>query len=230
MYKVELYKISHSPNLLYLMLVVIPVSLFLGVSISVQMNISEPDNLLNIAFLSSSAVLMLYITIFASLYVNRDYSSNNYRVLIGCGLSRFKIITTKYVIFWLVSSAIISIHAAITMAIPIFLNKVTIHMENIQTITLYYLIYTSIISVVFFLSIIGKTLIKSIMINLAFIILSSIAVSALSSTNFTPVIPLQSLQVISSIQGDTHIAIISSLLYILSTYIASCLVFFKQEL
>ncbi|MNI47768.1 ABC-2 family transporter protein [compost metagenome] len=151
-------------------------------------------------------------------------------MLIGCGLSRFKIITTKYVIFWLVSSVIISIHAAVTMAIPIFLNKVSIHMENIQTIMLYYLIYTSIISVVFFLSIISKTLIKSIMFNLAFIILSSIAVSALDSSNYVPIIPLQSLQFISNTQGDKYTAIISTVLYILSTYTASCLVFLKQEL
>ncbi|WP_019639511.1 ABC transporter permease [Paenibacillus fonticola] len=222
MYKVELYKISHSPNLLYLMSVVMAVSIFLSVS--------DPSILLNTAFVSSSAVLMLYITIFAIFYVNRDYSANNFRVLIGTGLSRNRIITTKYVVFSIVSFVIISIHVAIVMGVPIIFNKVSLSIDQIQNILFYYFVYAAIISVVFFISVISKTLIKSIMLNLGFIIISSIIVASFSPISLVPVIPLQSLQFISSDQGEKHIVVISTLLYIAASYSASCVSFLKQEL
>lgn len=230
MYKVELYKISHSPNLLYLMSVVMAVSIFLGVTLFVKMNVSDPSILLNTAFVSSSAVLMLYITIFAIFYVNRDYSANNFRVLIGTGLSRNRIITTKYVVFSIVSFVIISIHVAIVMGVPIIFNKVSLSIDQIQNILFYYFVYAAIISVVFFISVISKTLIKSIMLNLGFIIISSIIVASFSPISLVPVIPLQSLQFISSDQGEKHIVVISTLLYIAASYSASCVSFLKQEL
>ncbi|AZK46519.1 ABC transporter permease [Paenibacillus lentus] len=229
MYKVEVYKISHSPNLLYLMFVVTVVSIFLGITLSAKMNVSDSSSLLDTAFIGSSAVLMLYITIFASFYVNRDYSVNNYRVLIGTGLSRTRIITTKYVVFLIVSFVIISIHVAIAMGIPIILNKLILSAEQIQTMLLYFFVYVAVISVVFFISIISKTLIKSIMLNLAFIIISSIIVS-FSSMSLVPIIPLQSLQFISSVEGEEHIVIISTLFYVVASYIASYVTFLKQEL
>lgn len=228
MYKVESYKIFHSPNLLYLMSVVAAVSVFLGVTLSVKMNVSESSSLLNTAFVGSSAVLMLYITILASFYVNRDYSSNNFRVLIGTGLSRYRIVTTKYVVFTIVSLAVISIHAAITIGIPIIFNKLSLSTNQVQSMLLYFLVYAAIIAVIFFISIISKTLVRSVMLNLACIIISSIIVASFSS--IVPVIPLQSLQIISSAQGEKYIVVISTLLYVAASYFASCVTFSKQEL
>ena len=231
MLKVETYKISHSLNLLFLSIVVILVALFLGVSTS-QMGITTGENLTSVVFVSSSAVLMLYIVVLASMYINRDYASNNFRVLVGIGVSRSKIIFSKYLIFLLTSILIICLHALSAILIPCLVSGTRIAGSQFVDIVAYMTIYASIISIIFLLAIIGRTLIKSILLNIAFIILSSVSVVLLGSgTNFSFAFPIQLLQFIANNPNRQYVSVmLISFLYMIVTYGITHHIFMKQEL
>jgi len=232
MLKVEVYKVSHSPNYLFLTLVIVIVAMFLGVS-TTQMNIAESDELVSIAFVSSSAVIMLYISILACIYINRDYASNNYRLLVGTGIGRMKVLLSKYVIFLFLGILIIVLHTISAFTIPYFMRGFSIGIHQIAKMLLYILVYLSIISTMFLLSILGRTVLKSILFNIAYLIISSIVVILLSHfPKLSIFLPVNSLQLIAGNITQNQCISISmvSLLYIIITLILAQFVFSKQEL
>lgn len=231
MLKAEAYKIMHSINLLFLIIVIFPIAIFLGAN-CMQMGITTGENLLSVIFVSSSAVLMLYIAVFASMYLNRDYASNNYRVFVGIGISRRRIIFSKYLVFLIISTLIILIHALTTAIIPCLLHGIRLGGNQYSSVLAYIIVYDSIISTVFLVAIIGRTLIRSILLNIVFIILSSVSVVLLGSgTGFSLAFPILSLQSISNSPNVPYISIVLvSLLYMFVTYGLSHFIFMKQEL
>ena len=79
----------HSKMLLILLMVTISVAFYLGIMLPL-MGVVSVQEVLSTVFVGSSAVIMLYFAILATALINRDFSSNTYRILVGMGVSRIK--------------------------------------------------------------------------------------------------------------------------------------------
>lgn len=81
----------------------------------------------------------------------------------------------------------------------------------------------------FLLAIVGRTIIKSIVFNIAFILLMSIL--SMIPLSYVQVLPLQFLQIVAEGQNEQYIGVaIASLVYMFIASLASYSVFGKQEL
>lgn len=232
MIKVEYYKITHSLNYIFLFILSVSLALFLGFN-TIKMDVQTGEDLLNVIFVSSSSVIMLYIAILASIYINRDYESKNYQLLVGIGISRKKIILTKYLFFQLMSIMLILSHALAASTIPFLVYKNNIGGFSYLSILSYLFTYCSIASFMFLLSILTQSLVGSILANVAFMMLSSILSVLLIGTNLNLflIIPIQSLQFISSSTNQNFFEIILfNFLSMCITYIVSHFLFLNQEL
>lgn len=218
----------HSKMLLILLMVIIPVALYLGIMLPL-MGVVSVHEVLTTAFVGSSAVIMLYFAILATALVNRDFSSNTYRILVGMGISRIKIFLCKFLIFLISGIVIVVLHGIVASIFPFFKCKDDLKWSDCSTVFLYLIVYGSIISIMFLLAIVGRTIIKSIVFNIAFLILMSIL--SMLPLSYVQVLPLQFLQIVAEGQSEQYIGIaIASLLYIFIAGLASYFVFKKQEL
>ena len=228
MLKAEIYKLFHSKNLFILLMVIIPVALYLGIMLP-QMGVASIEEVLVMVFVGASAVIMLYFAVLATMLINRDYSSNSYRILVGMGISRIKIFLSKYFIFLLVGIIVVALHGGVASIFPCVIFVDDIKWSNFFTSFLYIVVYASIISCMFLLATIGRSVIKSIAFNVAFILLMSIL--SMLPLSYVKIFPLQFLQMVADGQNEQYVKIaIASLVYIIISGIASYLVFEKQEL
>lgn len=218
----------HSKSIFILLTVVACVALYLGVMLP-QMGVVGLKEVLVMVFGGASAVLMLYFAVLATMLINRDYGSNCYRILVGMGVSRRKIFISKYVLFLVVGLITVMIHGLVSSAASSFKCVNDLQKSDFKELLLYFVVYVSIISVVFLLATIGRTVIKSIVINIAFIIMMSIL--PMSPSINIQIFPIQFLQIIAEGQNTQFIEIvIISLIYTILSGIVSYVVFVKQEL
>lgn len=229
MFKSEIYKLFHTKSVYYLFCLVIVLSIYLS-NIILKMNVTNIEEGLSIIFASTSSVIMLYFMIFSSIFINRDYNVNYYRILIGTGIDRKRIILFKYIIFIIFGLLILFTHSFVSIFILQFHFHQFQHEEIFIKILLYYFPYVSILSITFFLSIIGHTMIKSLLFNLSQIISFGV-MGQIANSNRIPIIPLHMLMVISNgnTSYNTYIILFSTL-YIIIFYIFSFEIFIKQEL
>ena len=222
------YKMFHSKVLFILPIVIIPVAFYLGIILPL-MGVARIQEVLATVFVSSSAVIMLYFAVLAAVLVNRDYSSNTYRILVGMGVSRIKIFLSKFLIFLTTGIVIVILHGVVASIFPLYKCTDDLKWSDCSTVFLYLIVYGSIISIMFLLSIVGRTIIKSIVFNIAFILLMSIF--SMIPLSYVQVLPLQFLQIVAKGQTEQYIGIaIISLAYIFIVSLASYSVFRKQEL
>lgn len=228
MIKAEIYKLFHSKYIYILLIIVISIALYLGVMLP-QMGIVSEKEVLDVALVGASAVIMLYIMVLATMLINRDYSSNTYRILIGMGISRNYIFITKYIIFLAIGIIVVVFHSIST-----YIATRIIYIDNLKrdvspSVFLYLIVYISIISMMFLLAIIGRTTLKSIIFNIVFLILTSIF--SMFSFGGIKILPLHFLQMISDGKNEQYIEIvIMSILYTVIIVVVSYFIQSKQEL
>lgn len=229
MFKVEFYKLTHSKNLLYLLFVVVPVALYLGFSMIVQMKITSIEDALHVAFVRSSAVLMLYFSVHSIMFLNRDYRTNIFRVLVSIGMSRQRIMLAKYILFIISGFLILFIHVLMATIFIIIHTKQWLNQYILSESILFLFPYLAILSIMFLLSVVGRTTIKTLVFNIAFIILSGVLIQPLH--NAVPILPIQAMQTIAERKTEYNLIIILlSLVYSVASCIGSMVVFEKQEL
>ena len=218
----------HSKMLLILLMVTISVAFYLGIMLPL-MGVVSVQEVLSTVFVGSSAVIMLYFAILATALINRDFSSNTYRILVGMGVSRIKIFLSKFLIFLITGIVIVVLHGIVQSIFPFFKCTDDLKWSDCSTVFLYLIVYESIISIMFLLAIVGRTIIKSIVFNIAFILLMSIL--SMIPLSYVQVLPLQFLQIVAEGQNEQYIGVaIASLVYMFIASLASYSVFGKQEL
>lgn len=218
----------HSKILFILLLLIIPIALYLGIMLP-MMGVVSIHEVLATVYVGSSAVIMLYFVILATVLVNRDYSSNTYRILVGMGVGRIKIFLSKFLIFLITGIAIVVLHGVVASIFPFFNYTGNLKWSDCSTVFLYLIVYGSILSIMFLLAIVGRTIIKSIVCNVAF--LTSISILSMIPFNYVQALPLQFLQVVAKGQNEQYIGmVLASLAYMLIASLVSYSVFEKQEL
>lgn len=228
MLKTEVYKLLHTKNIFYLFGMVVVLAIYLSVAI-IKMDIANIEDGMSIIFTSASSVIMLYFMMFSTMSISRDYSVKHYLVLVGTGVDRKSILFAKYVMFLVFGAFILLVHGFLSILILQY-HFQQWKMDSFIKSLLYFFPYMVILSMIFLLSIIGRTMIKSLLLNLLLIVSFGV-MGQVVNTDGIPWIPLHMLKEISEQNTMYHIPIIIlSLFYCLFCFVCSYFVFDKQEL
>lgn len=167
MLKVEWYKLLHSKSMMFFVCFIVFGAFYLGRGLS-QMGVGTADEVLVNIFVNALSFMMIYFMVCSMLLLNRDYSVEIYRVLVGTGVSRKQIIIAKYIIFLLFGVFLVLLNSGIAITVITYKNDVAIDQSMIGKICMYIVPYIVILSIMFLLAIVARKMIRAIILHTIF--------------------------------------------------------------
>ena len=195
-----------SSRLLWLLVVGIATFFSVSISFTNSYEFSGQDTIV-LGFVNSVAVLILYIIIFAAIFISLEFSSNTIRNYISSGVKRRDIYIGKFVVFSTGSIVLVLLHTLIVISIITLLkgwgNKFSIEefLNSFVQIIVYLLIYLVISSVILVLSILVRSISGAMACNIGYLALISMVQVFFNQDNKLSIVGLLSMGQLMQVQG-----------------------------
>lgn len=223
MLKVEWYKLLHSKSMAFFVCFIIFGAVYLGRGLS-QMGVSTVDEILVNIFIDALSIMMIYFMVCSIILLNRDYSVDIYRVFIGTGVLRWKIIVAKYIIFLLFGLFLVLLNSGIAITVITYKNDVAITQSMIGKIFMYIVPYIAILSIMFLLAIVARKMIRAIIFHTIFQI-----VFFMSPEKMSIIHPFNLMSMIAKNEVSNYFIVMLVMIYMIICFGISYIIFCRQE-